>query len=178
MTDHKIKKVAITGPESTGKSELAKQLAHHYQGDFVSEFARKYIEQLDREYSYEDILVIAQNQFKREQQMLQHAKRYFFADTELIVTKIWSLHKYGTCHPWIEKQIVNNTYDLILLCNVDLPWQFDEQREHPNLRNFFFDWYEKELDAYGFPYRIVSGKGTERLANAIAAIDNFFSHDE
>lgn len=178
MTNHSIKKIAITGPESTGKSELAKQLAQHYQGEFVAEFARQYIDQLEREYSYEDILIIARNQFRREQEMLSSTKHFLFSDTELIVTKIWSLHKYGSCHPWIENQILSNTYDLFLLCNVDLPWQFDEQREHPHLRNFFFDWYKKELDAYGFPYRIVSGTGTERLANAIAAIDNYFSHDE
>ncbi len=178
MTTRQVKKVAITGPESTGKSELAHQLARHYRGDFVSEFARKYIEQLHREYTREDILVIAQNQLKREQQMLQYAKNYLFADTELMVTKIWSLHKYGSCDPWIEKQILNNNYDLFLLCNVDLPWEFDEQREHPHLRNYFFEWYKKELDTYGFPYSIVSGAGTDRLKNAIHAIDNYFGENE
>ncbi len=170
----KIKKVAVTGPESTGKSELAKSLATYYNGGFVPEFARDYIDQLDRNYSRDDILIIAQNQLKREEEELRKSTGYFFADTELIVTKIWSLHKYGSCHSWIEDQILNNTYDLYLLCDVDLPWEFDEQREHPHLRTFFFQWYQKELDNYGFPYRIVSGTGKDRLQKAIDLVDIYF----
>lgn len=174
MASDNIRKIAITGPESTGKSELAKGLAQHYNGGFVPEYAREYIDLLDRDYTQEDILVIAQNQLEREQEVLEKSREFLFADTELIVTKIWSLHKYGRCHPWIEAEIVNHTYDLYLLCDVDLPWQYDEQREHPHLRNFFFEWYKRALDEYGFPWYIVSGTGKERLENAITIIDNHF----
>ncbi len=170
----KVRKIAITGPESTGKSELAKALAQHYNGGFVPEFAREYIDQLNRDYTRDDILFIAQHQLKREQDVLESSEGFLFADTELIVTKIWSLHKYGHCHPWIEAQITKHPYDLFLLCNIDLPWQYDEQREHPHLRSFFFDWYKRELDEYRFPYKIVSGTGKDRLQNAIRMIDNYF----
>ncbi|TVQ93997.1 MAG: ATPase [Bacteroidetes bacterium] len=169
-----MKRVAITGPESTGKSNLARELALHYNTEFVAEFARQYIDNLDRAYNQEDILLIAQNQLISEEKMTQRANTYLFCDTELIVTKIWSLHKYNFCHPWILEQIEKHVYDLYLLCDVDLPWEYDKQREHPHMREFFFNWYKKELEQYDFPYRIVSGNKEKRLKNAIKITDQFF----
>jgi NadR type nicotinamide-nucleotide adenylyltransferase len=169
-----VKKIAITGPESTGKSNLAKQLAEHFQTVFVPEFARDYINNLSRPYNQEDILHIAENQLINERRTTLKANRFLFCDTELIVAKIWSLHKYNDCHPWILEQIKNNHYDLFLLCDIDIQWEFDDQREHPHLRQFFFDWYKKELEYYGFPYRIVSGEGDQRIQNAIHLINHFF----
>lgn len=169
-----VKKIAITGPESTGKSNLAKQLAEHFQTVFVPEFARDYINNLSRPYNQDDILHIAKNQLSDEKKTIVNANRFLLCDTELIVTKIWSLHKYNHCHPWILEQIKKNSYGLYLLCDIDLPWEFDDQREHPDLRQFFFNWYKKELEHYGFPYRIVSGEGDQRIKNAINIINHFF----
>lgn len=168
-----IKRIAITGPESTGKSNLTRHLAKHYQTDYVDEYARTYIDGLSRPYVQQDILIIAQNQLRNEQQALVNCQNYLFCDTELIVAKVWSIHKYGHCDPWILDKIRTHTYDLFLLCNVDLPWEYDEQREHPHLRKYFFDKYEQELQQYGFPYAVVSGEGTQRLENAIHMIDHF-----
>ena len=170
-----FKKVAVTGPESTGKSWLTRKLADYYIAGFVDEYARDFISGLKREYNQEDILTIAQNQIIKESREEKKARGFLFCDTELIVTKIWSLHKYGTVDPWIIRQIEANRYDLYLLCNVDLPWEFDEQREHPHLRNYFFEWYKKELESYGFPFAVVSGIGEQRVLNAVAAVNDFFS---
>jgi NadR type nicotinamide-nucleotide adenylyltransferase len=168
-------KIAITGPESTGKSDLAEKLATHYQSAYVPEFAREYIGNLKREYTYDDILLIAQNQIKQEEKFEIQSSNFLICDTELLVTRIWSLHKFGKSHAWIDEQIMNHHYDFFLLCNIDLPWQYDQQREHPHLRQFFFDWYRNELENYGFPYAVVSGQGSTRLQNAINLIDEFFS---
>ncbi len=169
------KKIAVTGPESTGKSKLAKNLAEHFQTVFVPEHARVYIDKLTRPYNQEDILIIAENQLLNEKKAMISANRFLICDTELIVTKIWSMHKYNSCHPWILEQIKQNRYDLFLLCDIDLPWEFDLQREHPHHRKYFLDWYQKELKEYGFPYRVVSGEGERRLQNAIDIINHFFS---
>jgi len=169
-----VKKIAITGPESTGKSNLAKQLAEHFQTVYVPEFARDYINGLSRSYNQNDIIHIAENQLMNERKSMLNANRFLFCDTELIVTKVWSLHKYKNCHPWILEQIEKNPCDLYLLCDVDLPWEFDVQREHPHLRQFFFDWYKNELENYDFNYEIVSGEGEKRIQNAIHIINHFF----
>jgi NadR type nicotinamide-nucleotide adenylyltransferase len=168
---NKVSRIAITGPESTGKSRLSEELAAHYKTVFVPEFAREYINGLDREYNQDDILRIAKEQIRTEQEMAEKADKLLFCDTELIVTKIWSEVKYGTCNPWILQKIEENNYDLFLLCNIDLPWEQDPQREHPHMREKLFRLYFEELTERGFPFKVVSGTGKERLLNAVGLIE-------
>jgi NadR type nicotinamide-nucleotide adenylyltransferase len=164
-------RIAVTGPESTGKSQLASELAGHFNTVFVPEFARGYIDRLDRPYNQQDILEIAKGQIREEKEMLPQAARILFCDTELIVTRIWSEVKYAACDPWILQGIRENKYDLYLLCNIDLPWENDPQREHPHMREKLFGLYVKALTEYGFPFRVVSGSGKERLVNAVRYVD-------
>lgn len=171
-----VKKIAITGPESTGKSMLSKQLAKHYSTSYVPEYAREYVDKLNRPYKQEDILVIAREQLNRERLAIKNANGFLFCDTEMIVPKIWELYKYNECHPWILEQIRKNSYDLYLLCDIDLPWEADPQREYPHMRSFFFNWFKRELEQYRFPYRIISGNEQQRVENAIDAINGFFNN--
>lgn len=155
---------------------LAEALANHYHTLWVPEYAREYLERLDRPYEQKDILMIAKEQLKREQEAYGSANRYLVCDTELIVTKIWSEVKYGSCDPWILDQIDQNRYDLLLLCDIDLPWMDDPLREHPHLRDHLFRLYHDELKTRGFPFRLISGTGMKRLINAVHAIDEHFDH--
>lgn len=164
-------RVAITGPESTGKSMLAGRLALYYQTVYVPEYARQYIDRLKRPYNKEDILKIARGQLRNEKKTGSTANRMLFCDTELIVTKIWSEVKYKTCDPWILNMIENHPYDLYLLCNIDLPWEEDPQREHPHMREHLFELYFDELMERQFPFAVISGIGEERLNNAIHVVD-------
>ncbi|MEO1653446.1 MAG: ATP-binding protein [Bacteroidota bacterium] len=164
-------KIAITGPESTGKTSLAKALAHHYQTIHVPEYARDYIEQLNRPYTQEDILKIAQGQQDAEKALLQKAGEILICDTELLVTKIWSAHAFQSVPEWIEDNLHRQTYDLYLLMDIDLPWEPDPQREHPDKRAFFFDWYERELRKMQVNYVIISGQLDQRTQSAIQKID-------
>lgn len=166
-----LKRIAITGPESTGKSSLCKQLAEHYNEPWVPEVARTFIDNLNRPYTADDILEIAKLQVKQEDLKAQKARQFLFCDTELIVTKIWSEHKYQKCNPWILDQIAKPSYFLYLLCDIGLPWEPDPQREHPHLREHFFNLYAKELEDRKLNYKIVSGIGHERLENAIKFIN-------
>lgn len=168
-----VARIAVTGPESTGKSWLTRHLAAHYNTLFVPEYAREYVDGLRRPYRRKDILVIAREQLARENAAETAAAGLLFCDTELIVAKIWEQYRYDSLHPWIERQIRKNRYDLYLLCNIDLPWEPDPQREYPHLRKFFFDWFRRELEGYGFPYHVISGDHEERLRNAVAVVDRF-----
>ena len=174
-TDQMILKIAITGPESTGKSLLSQQLANHYHTVWVPEFARSYIAGLNRPYEEKDILYIAQQQILEEEHHKFAANRLLFCDTEPIVTKIWSDVKYGRCHPWITETIKNHPYDLFLLCDIDLPWEYDPLREHPDKRKFLFDLYLNELTSRQFLFFIIQGYGPERFNNAVKIIDNLQS---
>lgn len=162
-----MKRISITGPESTGKSVLAKQLAEYFSTCYVPEIAREYLEQLGRPYEYEDIVKIAREQLNRENTLSLTVKQVLFCDTDLLVTKVWSRYKYGKCDPWLETELNYHRYDLYLLCNVDLPWEDDPLREHPLQRRELFEIYRQELDKMKANYRIVSGMGDERLQQAI-----------
>ncbi|MFO8129851.1 MAG: ATP-binding protein [Bacteroidales bacterium] len=169
-----IKRIAITGPESTGKSDLARKLAEHYGTTWVREFARDYLEALERPYEEHDMLFIAKNQLLSEKKKMPQARKFLFCDTEPIVIKIWSEVKYERCHPWILEKIKQHPYDLYLLCDVDLPWEEDPLREHPDKRKYLFRLYYNELNNRNLPFYIVSGSGDQRLKNAIKAIENTF----
>lgn len=174
------RRIAITGPESTGKSVLARQLADHYKTIWVPEYAREYIDQLGRPYTEGDILTIARGQLEREKEVEKIiGKRegygnYFFCDTEALVTKIWSEVKFNRCDPWILQQVESRVYDLYLLCDIDIPWEDDPQREHPQLREHLFSLYYEELLERTRNFRVVSGIGEMRLLNAIGYIDSIF----
>jgi len=166
------RKVAIVGPESTGKSELSQQLAHHYKSDWVPEYAREYLHRLGRPYEEKDLLEIARGQLRLEDEKREADP--LFCDTNLIVIKIWSDHKYGQTHPEILKSLEQRTYDFYLLTDIDLPWQEDPQREHPKLRAYFFGLYEQYLRDHQLPYGVVSGVGKDRLTCAINALQGYF----
>jgi NadR type nicotinamide-nucleotide adenylyltransferase len=165
-----LQKIAIVGPESTGKSTLARQLASHFNTLWVPEFARKYIDQLNRPYQQADLLTIAQGQLQSEKEAALLARQYLFCDTNLLVIKIWSEDKFGSCDPLILQHLSLNTYALHLLTFPDLPWQADPQREDPHRLGELFGWYQAELEEAGVPFAVVKGQREERLQSALAAL--------
>ena len=170
---HRPKRILILGPESTGKSTLAEKLAQHYAEPWVPEVARAYLEGLNRPYAYEDLLSIGKRQMSLEDELAATVKHFLFCDTDLRVIQVWSQHRYGKVDPWVLEEIARRTYDLILLCAPDLPWQEDPLREHPELemREEFFDSYQQLTEASGFPWALISGETAERLSAAIQAVD-------
>lgn len=170
-----LKKIVVLGPESTGKSTLSEQLANYYQTVWVPEYARTYLEQIDRPYRQEDLLLIAKGQLKWEDEMVKNARRLLICDTDLRVIKIWSEFKYGSCHSWIEQQIKQRSYDHFLLMDIDMPWEYDILREHPdkNTRTILLEIYEANLEKERVPYTLISGDSTSRLHQAVLVIDSY-----
>ena len=166
------KRILILGPESTGKSTLAEKLAKHFAEPWVPEVAREYLEKLDRPYAYEDLLQIGKQQMRTEDELALQANNYLFCDTDLRVIQVWSQHRYGKVDPWVLEELARRTYDLILLCAPDLPWQADPLREHPELemRQQFFEIYQQLSQASGIPWILVSGDTAQRLSTAIQAV--------
>jgi nicotinamide riboside kinase len=81
-----VKRIAITGPESTGKSQLAEKLAEYYQTLWVAEYAREYLEKINRPYNYNDVLEIAKAQLDEENKAAKKANKILFCDTDFTVT--------------------------------------------------------------------------------------------
>jgi len=165
-------KIAILGPESTGKTVLAEQLAAYFKSQWVPEYAREYVEKLASPYGFDDICNIAKRQIQKEKEVENQRTQtnYIFFDTELIITKVWFLYRFGKVPDFLTEQLDSGFFDFYLLCSPDLPWEPDPVREHGEDREFFFNWYKKEIEQTGKPYVIVDGFGIQRLQNALDSL--------
>lgn len=169
-------KITLYGPESTGKTTLAKQLAEHYKTEWIPEFARGYLQEKwnkSQQICEEiDLLPIAIGQTQLENESLNKANKILFSDTCLMVTKVFSDVYYGQTNPILEKAAKKHKYDLFILTGVDVPWEKDDLRDAPSNRKEMFDKFEQALIQYNKPYLSLSGSKEKRLQIAITWIDN------
>lgn len=168
--ENNLLKVAIVGPECTGKSELASFLADHYNTVWVPEYARGYLDNLVRPYEEHDLLTIAHGQLRLEKEWALSANGLLFCDTTLLVIKIWSEFKYGRCAQEIIDAMNESHYDLHLLTYVDIPWEDDPQREHPDKREKLYALYHEQLSAMNVPFVEIKGPREQRRKTAIEAV--------
>ena len=168
------KKIVLTGPESTGKTWLAKQLAMHYQTDWISEYAREYVENLKRKYNYSDLVVISRYQINVVKDYKGKVNRFLFFDTDLIILKVWFDVVYNECPAWLTESIGKRDIDLYLLCDTDIKWEYDPVRENPDQnREVLINKYKQEIQNSGAPFVLIRGKDNTRQANAIHAIEEW-----
>lgn len=172
LIENKISRIVITGPESTGKTELAQALAEKLNTIWIPEYARHYIENLNRPYDYDDVVRIAHYQITQETEFASKmGKGILIFDTWLIITKVWFDLVFGKCPEWVSEYIRSSKIDLFLICDTDLPWIADPVRENGGeKREELFHLYCNEIRTFGFKYEIVSGYGISRTENAINAL--------
>ena len=155
-------KVGIIGPESTGKSVLAQDLAKQFRGLYVPEYAREFVERKgSTEVTYDELCGIARHQieeitslpFREEPEV----GLYFF-DTELIVTKVWFEYAFGQVPEWMEEAVRRYPMDCYLLTYPDIPWIPDPARCNGSeeIRLELFDRYEREIKDLDKPYFIIT----------------------
>lgn len=173
-----LKRIALLGAESTGKTTLARSLALRFQTVWVPENAREYMNIHPGAYSMQDIEEISKEQLAQEKRLQSSANQVLIVDTELIISKVWCVDVFGTCPAWIEEEILKHKYDLYLLTANDLPWVADPVRVNAQRRDYFFNWYKRELENYNLPYEIVTGRYEARLLSAITSIRKHFGHIE
>ncbi len=170
-------KVVIFGPESTGKTTLATDLADHYQTLWVPEYAREYLQQKwdleQRTCQPEDLLPVAVGQMQLENSMSRKADRILICDTDLLETKVYSEAYYlGFCDPLLEKYALKNQYDLYLLTSIDVPWEKDDLRDKPNERERMFKYFRETLELNKRNFVTLKGNREARLSQAIDLIDS------
>jgi NadR type nicotinamide-nucleotide adenylyltransferase len=168
---HAVKKIAVIGPECTGKSELSQYLAEHFQTQWVPEYARGYLDNLARPYAMHDLILIAHGQLRIEDEWAKQANRVLICDTNLYVIKVWSQFKYGETDKEILNSIATRKYDLYLLTDIDLPWMGDPLREHPDKREELFNIYLNEMQQQPVPYVVIKGDREQRRTAAVQAIE-------
>lgn len=180
-----LKKIVVIGPESTGKSTLCEQLAQHYNTLWCPEYARDYLQTHGTKYNYSDLLTIAKGQVELEEKFTKMADSshsrltthgsLLFIDTDMYVMKVWCEFVFGKCHPFILEQIAKRKYDLYLLCNIDLQWEYDEMREYPDIgtRQKLYTIYKELMISQPVPWAEISGNNKQRVDAAIQFVDEF-----
>lgn len=187
-----LKKIVIIGPESTGKSTLAEQLARHYESAWCPEFAREFLLTNGTDYTFDDLLTIAKGQLAQEDEYTSKLEEHslplledgghlpLFIDTDMYVMKVWCEFVFGNCHRFVLDNIVSRKYDLYLLCNVDLPWVKDELREYPDLetrRKLYFI-YKDIMINQSTPWIDIRGGYEERFEKAVKAVDKLLNTND
>lgn len=162
-----LKRISITGPESTGKTWLAKQLADHFNTVYADEFSIEYLEKNGASYTKSDIEKIARGQLQKENKLARGASKILFCDTDLLVNKIWCEVVFKEVPEWIKQQLEKHRYDLYLLCYPDIQWEVGPFRENPGNREELFKLYKNELDRMGVNYKVVKEMGEQRFKNAL-----------
>lgn len=169
------RRIVVTGPECTGKTTLARDLATHLGVSWIPEQSRAYAESVDRDLTVHDVEPIAVAQRAAEDAGLQLARAQghecLVLDTDLVSTVVYARHYYGSCPPWIVAAARSRRADLYLLCDIDVPWESDGVRDRPLAREAMHELFRSALAEFGARTCVVHGLGPERLASAITCVE-------
>lgn len=172
----KLIKIAVVGPESTGKSSVAARLAKHFCTVCVPEYAREYCKGLDRHYTLQDELNIFYGQVALEKSLEPLAQgNMLVCDTMFLTVKIWCDHLFAHTPEVVLEAVKQSSYDFFLLMDIDLPWEDDPLRDFPEDREYFMEVWHRELRAMGAAYKLIGGLGEQRYENAIHAVNHFMN---
>jgi NadR type nicotinamide-nucleotide adenylyltransferase len=163
-----VRRVAVIGAESTGKTTLAQALAAHFGTLCVPEFARDYLLARGGRCTPADMPVIAAGQARQTEKLARQANRLLVCDTDLLTTELWQEHYFGP--PPSGTLGDAPPAHLYLLCGLDVPWVADGLRDSPEHRPWFHARFLEELERRGLPYVPISGSPQERLERAITAV--------
>ena len=170
--------VAIVGAECSGKTTLAEGLAQRFNAPSVPEYARDYLAGRTS-YDAEDVLAIARGQHRAEAAMT-HGTNLVFADTDLVVIKIWWSIRFGGSNAWVDAtldaQLAKGRARRYLLPTPDIAWVADGLRENPNDRPALHARYRQLLDTLGAEYVEIAGSPQQRLDRAAAAVARWLKH--
>lgn len=170
-------KIAVVGPESTGKSTMAMHLAEHYETVCIPEYSRYYCENINREYTLQDEVNMFYGQVALEDALRPLAKNsIIFCDTTILTVKIWCDRLFGKTPDEVVDEIKSRKYDFYLLMDIDLPWEDDPLRDFPNEREHFMEVWKNELQSLDSQYVIISGQDDERLKKGVVATRDFWNN--
>ncbi len=172
-----ITRVVFVGAPSTGKTTLAQHLARRYNTTWMREYGREYWEthNIDHRLPVEDLVTIAEEHRRIEEEIVQEANGILFVDTEAITTSLFSRYYHGRSLPRLE-QLANESpthYDLFFLCDDDFPYADTPDRSGEANQKLFQQWFLDELAWRKVPFLTLHGSIEERITQASRVLDRF-----
>lgn len=164
------RRVVLIGPESTGKTTLAAELAAAFDAPWTPESARLLAESTPEPLSAATIEPIARRCLALEDAALAAHPPLLIRDTDLVSTVVYAHHYYQHCPAWIDAEAQARLGDLYLLCAPDLPWTADGIRDRRDSRDSLFADFQRELTRRGARTVVIRGTGAARREAAIAAV--------
>ncbi|MBI5381776.1 MAG: AAA family ATPase [Opitutae bacterium] len=170
-----VRRIALFGPECTGKTTLASRLAAHFGEPWSAEYVRQFWDEHSGVITAADLDAVARGQMANEDAAAARARRAVFCDTELLTCTLWDdLLFPGACPPWVRAEAERRAraFTLYLFCDTDLPWRPDPQRCYPDPagRAMCRRLWRETLATRALPCVEISGSWDEREARAIAAV--------
>ena len=165
----RVRKVVLTGSESSGKTELARRIGAYFSAPVSREFVREYVA-THPELGFNDHGPIAKGQMAAEDEAIALASELVILDTDLVSTVVYCEHYFGRCPPWIEDEARKRAGDLYLVLRPDIPWIPDGVRDRGDRRQEMHDLFRAKFQQLGLPFREIGGEREARFADAVQAI--------
>jgi nicotinamide riboside kinase len=161
-------RIAITGPESSGKTTLCRLLSDYFKVPFISEYARTFLENTSGAYQQSDLDFIAKEHLKN---ILTSTHSVSISDTDFSVLEIWSEYKFKNSSKLIKELAGKDLFGLHILCRPDIPWEADKLRENEHSRLYLFDLYKASLTMHRKNFIVVDGSVENRTKKSIKFIE-------
>ncbi|HET9004638.1 MAG TPA: ATP-binding protein [Gemmatimonadaceae bacterium] len=174
-----LRRIVVTGPESTGKTTLSRRLAELAHAEWLPEASRIYAERKGGELLASDVAPIAREHIRLADAAAERARAggnaLLVLDTDLLSTVIYARHYYRLVPDWVERIERARRGDLYLLCDIDVPWIPDGIRDRPANREEMFALFRDALVRRKAPFVLVQGDWDKRWEIARAAVAPFLA---
>lgn len=170
-----VKKIAVVGSESTGKSVLSARLATHYNTVFVAEAGREIVD-TTQSCTLTDLYSIAAAHANAIIEKTSIANRLLFADTEITITRSYGTFLFNeaiSVPEWVDEA---NRFDLYLFLETDCVFVQDGTRLEAADREKLNACHKTSFARQGISYYTITGSWQQRFETAVNIINReFFS---
>lgn len=165
-----MKRIVLTGPESSGKTTLTRALARRFDLPYALEYARIHLEKHGPSYDCDLVHEIARGHLAYQQEQVPATTALALYDTDLQNFLVWCEVAFSRCEPWLREAAAAERHHVYLICEPDLPWEYDPLREAPEGREELFEKHLAAVQATGRDYQVISGHGPVRVEQAAKAV--------
>lgn len=171
-----VKRVAVIGVESTGKTTLVKNLSNYFNTVYVPEVGRIICEEetfsMEKYWVERDYINTAIRHKSAELATIKEANKIMFVDTNNLITYLsfmWNSNNKFSPILWEMSKKEIEDYDLVIILDIDVPWVADNLRTNGNIerRKTTHKQVISACKEICVNYEIINGSWEERFTKAI-----------